>query len=733
MLLASLISAPARAQAPSPQAHGLVEIGQREIPTPVSDDLANSYREAVHEAEKNPDDFGYPALDRAAGKVVHRPVTAAGGVLAQAKAADPLRRTAPAGRSWRELEDIKHSLILLRDEQIPDADAIFLAERDEENNRIIVTVSRASDALFGYLAKRYGTQAVAVRIDPAGPIDNPATGGRDGDRSPFFGGASMVACSSGFPWVYNGTYAMLTAGHCAPTGGELETPLRQIGYVAERTRENWDDLRGTQLFPGESVYRGDVALIANTANGSVDPRIYRGPAGSSTSAAINDMWSGRATPGDQYCTGGRMAGESCGWTVVEPGVEGTYKNGEKFYNLVFGWRQGPNCVIKGDSGGPVYTVRSDGKVAAKGITSGGTTESAAECHHYFTDIWDAYYALPGFLLTDTTTVTGAAPAMFYGTGTSPILFRWYSSNTAFPRANDWTTSGSYSVSQIGDRMASGDFNGDGTDDIVVAYDYGSTFRFHVFEDGYYYQGDAGWYTSGSFAVENVAGRMVVGNWDGDLYDDVAMLYDAGGGNSRIYTWRSTGSGFELLSQQDIAGYSVANIGDRVAAGDVDGDGHDDIVVAYSLGSTFRFDVFPFGIYSRSTWYTSGSFSLSNVGNRFVVGDWDEDGDAEPALLYDYGGGHVRLWRWISNSAVFQLTNDWSVASGYSGALVGDRIAADDVNGDGRDDIVTAYDYGPNFRYHVFLDGYLYQGAGGWYTSGTFELNNVSDRLVLGRW
>jgi hypothetical protein len=74
-----------------------------------------------------------------------------------------------------------------------------------------------------------------------------------------------------------------------------------------------------------------------------------------------------------------------------------------------------------------------------------------------------------------------------------------------------------------------------------------------------------------------------------------------------------------------------------------------------------------------------------------------------------------------------------VQSGYSLGLVGDRMAADDVNGDHRDDVVVAYDYGPDFRYHVFLDGASYQGSTGWYDSGTFELNNVGDRMVLGVW
>jgi len=55
-----------------------------------------------------------------------------------------------------------------------------------------------------------------------------------------------------------------------------------------------------------------------------------------------------------------------------------------------------------------------------------------------------------------------------------------------------------------------------------------------------------------------------------------------------------------------------------------------------------------------------------------------------------------------------------------------------VNGDGRDDIVMAYQNGDGtFSFHVWTGGLTY--AGRWYTSGTYTLSRVGDRLGLGGW
>jgi hypothetical protein len=57
----------------------------------------------------------------------------------------------------------------------------------------------------------------------------------------------------------------------------------------------------------------------------------------------------------------------------------------------------------GDSGGSVFSVRSDGNITARGIISGGGTGSVVGVDVmssvYSTDIWQVYYGLPGYLRT----------------------------------------------------------------------------------------------------------------------------------------------------------------------------------------------------------------------------------------------------------------------------------------------------------------------------------------------
>jgi hypothetical protein len=61
---------------------------------------------------------------------------------------------------------------------------------------------------------------------------------------------------------------------------------------------------------------------------------------------------------------------------------------------------------------------------------------------------------------------------------------------------------------------------------------------------------------------------------------------------------------------------------RVATGDVNLDGKDDIVMAYQISEgKFDYDVFSAGLTSSGIWYTSGPFNLTPVAGRFVVRSW----------------------------------------------------------------------------------------------------------------
>ena len=67
---------------------------------------------------------------------------------------------------------------------------------------------------------------------------------------------------------------------------------------------------------------------------------------------------------------------------------------------------------------------------------------------------------------------------------------------------------------------------------------------------------------------------------------------------------------------------MSNVGDRVAADDADGNGQDDIVMAYqNADGTWALHVFKSGSSWAGTWYTGGSMNLDRVGGRLTLGVW----------------------------------------------------------------------------------------------------------------
>ncbi|WIM92733.1 VCBS repeat-containing protein [Actinoplanes oblitus] len=213
-------------------------------------------------------------------------------------------------------------------------------------------------------------------------------------------------------------------------------------------------------------------------------------------------------------------------------------------------------------------------------------------------------------------------------------------------------------------------------------------------------------------------------------DAPTVAYDQGDGSMRMYRWLSDGDSFNRTSDYDSGAFHLSAVGDRMAAGDVNGDGKDDVVMAYQLADgTFSFYVWRNGNSAASVWYTSGRFSLAAVGGRLVLGDFNGDKKAEPALAYDQGDGTMRIYRWLSDGDSFNRTTDYDSGAFHLSA-VGDRMAAGDVNGDGKDDIVMAYQQADGtFSYYVWRNGN--SAASVWYTSGSYNLNRVAGRLVLG--
>ena len=387
---------------------GIELVGPVTVPPPLPENLAWAFSEARLLAEQNPDAFGYPWADPATRELVLSPRSSAGDQLIagwagrSAAAKTVTRRTGSVDRSWGQLEAMKHDATFLAQAGLPDAGLIYMSEPDFRDNRVIITVESLTDRLMSALATRYGTKAIAFRVEPNRPRTAPQVGTRDGDWSPFYGGARINVpvggCSTGFSWTSGGNSMMLSAGHCAPNGGSVNTPVDSMGSVTSSTRENWSAGVGTVYFSGQLTYRGDLSLIEFNTGKLSDAYMYRGGSTSYNYAPVREMWYRSPVNGDLYCVGGAIGGEICNFAVTGTGIDIQYWwTWEWARNVTRGERDSV-CTQPGDSGGPVYTQRPDGGIAAKGINSGGGF-IGNHCWNYFTDIWLAYYGLPGVLKT----------------------------------------------------------------------------------------------------------------------------------------------------------------------------------------------------------------------------------------------------------------------------------------------------------------------------------------------
>jgi len=395
------------------------------------------YGAAAQVAMSNPDDFGFPTVvdgivvlpavsDTAIAITKHTPpgqVKKLNSFANNRKVKAGDTKTDPADLSKR-LSHVKvtaapgtHTVtqMFALNDQVFDmqsepafADADIMSSGIDGNGQVLLTVRTLTDDLAATISDRFGADMVVIQEDPDLIMTNLA---RPSDTAPFHGGAAIVtplgACTSAFIWNINSTTkGMLTAGHCIPDGGTVKSPGGVVmGTVAtDGSADSYSGTTGSHYFKGSTTYRGDLALVTMTASVQVPPRTFTGNSSSNTSVLVGEMWSRTPAVGDQYCTGGAVSGELCGWTITTVGTDYTVQNG--YYGNVYtvtsrhvtaGTKAG-SCAQNGDSGGPVYTVRPDGEIAAKGVINSGGT-SGSTCTSLFTDIYDAYYGLPGTLAT----------------------------------------------------------------------------------------------------------------------------------------------------------------------------------------------------------------------------------------------------------------------------------------------------------------------------------------------
>jgi hypothetical protein len=269
----------------------------------------------------------------------------------------------------------------------------------------------------------------------------------------------------------------------------------------------------------------------------------------------------------------------------------------------------------------------------------------------------------------------------------------------------------------------GDINGDGYDDVVVGAYHHANFRGRV---NVYTGGKDGLAEPPRFVLtgegpDDYFGRSVAtaGDVDGDGYDDVivgAPVYDDSTG--RAYVYAGGPAGLSASPVFSVTGEATSSsFGQSVGtAGDVDGDGYDDVIVGahgYDQG-TGRIYVYAGG---RDGLRTSPIFVASGRarGERYgfavgTAGDVNGDGYGDVIVgAYGVGGGMGQVYVYIGSpeglGARPACTASGEVMGDWFGRSVG---TAGDVDGDGYDDVIVG---APN---HDANKGraYLYAGGAG---------------------
>lgn len=225
-------------------------------------------------------------------------------------------------------------------------------------------------------------------------------------------------------------------------------------------------------------------------------------------------------------------------------------------------------------------------------------------------------------------------------------------------------------------VAIGDVNGDGKPDVIAGAGPGGGPHVKVFD------GATGGLLRSFFAFDPAfkgGVNVAAGDVNGDGRADVIVAAGPGGGPQvKVFDGATGAQTRSFLAFEPAFGGGV-----RVAAGDWDGDGRADLVAGAGPGGGPRVAIF--GGSTGALLKAFNAFDAGFTGGVFVgAGDWNGDGRAN--VVVGAGGSGAPQVRVFGDGSVFPVATFTPFGTGFGGGV---RVAVGDVDGDGRGDVLAA--------------------------------------------
>jgi hypothetical protein len=282
----------------------------------------------------------------------------------------------------------------------------------------------------------------------------------------------------------------------------------------------------------------------------------------------------------------------------------------------------------------------------------------------------------------------------------------HGSPTGASAAPSWSKSNGTN-DRFGAQVATaGDVNGDGYDDVVVcttAYSNGQQGegRVDLFLGGPSgLAATAAWSFESNEALAGLSAAAYAGDVNGDGYDDIVIgCQGVQSFRGKVWLYSGNAGGTPTLAWS-VLGAANTNLGsDVAAAGDLNADGYDDFLMGGYLGNVAYVVIGGPGL--PAIW-TGLSTPTSVANSRFgasvsTVGDANGDGYSD----FVVGAPHDstddyhegRVYLYLGSSSVVNTVPAWSYESNVINAELGASVScAGDVNGDGYGDALFGAPY-----------------------------------------